>query len=61
MSIVAAIIKRSEVARYLKHLGIEYEPPGRPPSSDQEGAILILAPWKIYTKACPLLMADIYG
>ena len=24
MSIVAAIIKRSEVARYLKHLGIEH-------------------------------------
>jgi hypothetical protein len=31
MSIVAAIIKRSEVARYLKNLGIEHEPPARAP------------------------------
>ncbi|MEI8027988.1 MAG: hypothetical protein WCI18_16680 [Pseudomonadota bacterium] len=31
MSIVAAIIKRSEVVRYLKHLGIEHEPPARAP------------------------------
>jgi hypothetical protein len=37
MSIVAAIIKRSEVARYLKHLGIEHEPPARaPPKYQQE-------------------------
>jgi hypothetical protein len=37
MSIVAAIIKRSEVARYLKHLGIEHEPPARaPPRYQQE-------------------------
>jgi len=31
MSIVAAIIKRSAVARYLNHLGIEHEPPARAP------------------------------
>ena len=37
MSIVAAIIKRSEVARYLKHLGIEHEPRARaPPRYQQE-------------------------
>jgi len=37
MSIVAAIMKRSEVARYLKHLGIEHEPPARaPPRFQQE-------------------------
>ena len=29
LSIVAAIIKPSEVVRYLKHLGIEHEPPAR--------------------------------
>ena len=31
MSIVASIIKRSEVARYIKNLGIEHEPPARAP------------------------------
>ena len=36
MSIVAAIIKASEVARYLKHLGIEHEPPARAPPRYQE-------------------------
>ena len=36
MSIVAAIIKPSEVARYLKHLGIEHEPPARAPPRYQE-------------------------
>ncbi|MEI8027088.1 MAG: hypothetical protein WCI18_12140 [Pseudomonadota bacterium] len=37
ISIVAAIIKPSEVARYLKHLGIEHEPPARaPPKYQQE-------------------------
>ena len=37
MSIVAAIIKHSEVARYLKHLGIAHEPPARaPPKYQQE-------------------------
>ena len=35
MSIVAAIIKRSEVARYLKHLGIEHEPAARAPRKYQ--------------------------
>ena len=36
MSIVAAIIKRSEVTRCLKHLGIEHEPPARAPPRYQE-------------------------
>ena len=36
MSIVAAIIKPSEVARYLKHLGIEHEPPARAPPIYQQ-------------------------
>jgi hypothetical protein len=36
MSIVAAIIKCSEVARYLKHLGIEHEPPARAPPRYQQ-------------------------
>jgi hypothetical protein len=36
MSIVAAIIKRSEVARYLQHLGIEHEPPARAPPRYQK-------------------------
>ena len=31
MAIIAAITNRSEVARYLKHLGIEHEPPARAP------------------------------
>ncbi|MEI8028107.1 MAG: hypothetical protein WCI18_17295 [Pseudomonadota bacterium] len=31
MSILAAIIKPSEVARYLKNLGIEHEPLARAP------------------------------
>ena len=31
MSIVAAIIKPSEVARYLKNLGIEHDPQARAP------------------------------
>jgi len=35
MSIVAAIIKPSEVARHLKHLGIEYEAPDRAPPRHQ--------------------------
>jgi len=31
ISIVAAIIKRGELARYLEHLGIEHETPARVP------------------------------
>jgi hypothetical protein len=31
MAILAVITKRSEVARYLKHLGIEHEAPARAP------------------------------
>ena len=38
MSIVAAIIKRSDVARYLKHLGIEHEPPGQSSTPASRGA-----------------------
>jgi len=36
MAIVAAITNRSEVARYLKHLGIEHEAPARAPPRYQE-------------------------
>jgi hypothetical protein len=53
MSIVAAIIKRSEVARYLKHLGIEHEPSARAPPRDTKRNLLSLAPQTISTKACP--------
>ncbi len=44
MSIVAAIIKCSEVARYLKHLGIEHEPPARVSPKYQQECFLSLAP-----------------
>jgi hypothetical protein len=36
MAILAAITNRSEVARYLKHLGIEHEAPARAPPLYQE-------------------------
>ncbi len=36
MAIVAAITNHSEVARYLKHLGIEHEPPARAPQRYKE-------------------------
>jgi hypothetical protein len=36
MAILAAITNRSEVARYLKHLGIEHEAPARAPPRYQE-------------------------
>ena len=36
MAIMAAITNRSEVARYLKHLGIEHEAPARAPPRYQE-------------------------
>ena len=36
MAILAAITNRSEIARYLKHLGIEYETPARAPPRYQE-------------------------
>jgi hypothetical protein len=36
MAIIAAITNRSEVARYLKHLGIEHEALARSPPRYQE-------------------------
>jgi hypothetical protein len=36
MATLAAITNRSEVARYIKHLGIEHEPPARAPLRYQE-------------------------
>jgi len=36
MAILVAITNRSEVARYLKHLGIEHESPARAPPRYQE-------------------------
>jgi len=36
MATLAAITNRSEVARYLKHLGIEHEAPARAPPRYQE-------------------------
>jgi len=37
MAILAAITNRSEVARYLKHRGIEHDAPARAPPRYYEG------------------------
>ena len=39
MAVMAALIDRGEVARYLKHLGIEHEAPARAPPRQKEESL----------------------
>jgi hypothetical protein len=48
MAILAAITNRSEVARYLKHLGIEHEAPARAPPRYYEGSFEFGSVEKLY-------------
>ncbi len=60
MAIIAAITNHSEVARYLKHLGIEHEPPAGPRRGIKK-SLLSLALSRIDMKPRLPLITEDYG